>query len=110
MFTQFRYTQDFGFGILLTEPTKLLNKPFPLTTTLPRRKATLNIDLCPLNRGKAALNLELGLWPVEPRLRRLVIDENKFDLLHFITFFDSCERKALRPLRSGRTDEINYKM
>ena len=76
MFTQFRYTQDLGFGIELTEPTKLLNKPFPLTTTLPRS----------------------------------VIDENKFDLLHFITFFDSCERKALRPLRSGRTDEINYKM
>ena len=45
MFTQFRYTQDFGFGILLTEPTKLLNKPFPLTTTLPRGKATLNLDL-----------------------------------------------------------------
>ena len=77
MFTQFRYTQDLGFGIELTEPTKLLNKPFPLTTTLPRVS---------------------------------VIDENKFDLLHFITFFDSCERKALRPLRSGRTDEINYKM
>ena len=76
MFTQFRYTQDLGFRIEFTEPTKLLNKPFSLTTTLPRS----------------------------------VIDENKFDLLHFITFFDSCERKALRPLRSGRTDEINYKM
>ena len=30
MFTQFRYTQDLGFGIELTEPTKLLNKPFAL--------------------------------------------------------------------------------
>ena len=45
MFTQFRYTQDLGFGIELTEPTKLLNKPFPLTTTLPLGKATLNLDL-----------------------------------------------------------------
>ena len=45
MFTQFRYTQDLGFGIEFTEPTKLLNKPFPLTTTLPRGKATLNLDL-----------------------------------------------------------------
>ena len=59
MFTQFRYTQDLGFGIKLTEPTKLLNKPFPLTTTLPLGKATLNLDLCPLNRVSAALNLDL---------------------------------------------------
>ena len=62
MFTQFRYTQDLGFGIELTEPTKLLNKLFPLTTTLPRRKATLNLDLChrPLGRsdlGQRTLNL-----------------------------------------------------
>ena len=64
MFTQFRYTQDLGFGIELTEPTKLLNKPFPLTTTLPRRKATLNLDLCPLNRVSATLNLDLCHRPL----------------------------------------------
>jgi hypothetical protein len=45
MFTQFRHTQDFGFGILLTEPTEFVDKPFPLTTTLPCGKATLNLDL-----------------------------------------------------------------
>ena len=81
MFSQFRYTQDFGFGILLTEPTKLLNKPFPLTTTLPR--------------GKATLNLELGQRPIEPRqsrlaprLRRSGIDEDICDVVHFMIFID----------------------
>ena len=28
MFTQFRYSQDLGFGILLTEPTEFVDKPF----------------------------------------------------------------------------------
>ena len=95
MFTQFRYTQDFGFGILLTEATEFVDKPFPLTTTLPLVREPCHRPLGRSDLGQRTLNLELGLRPIEPRqsrieprLRRSVIDEDIFDVVHFMIFID----------------------